>query len=61
MELLKPTVVTDGGPWARHNMPCSVCGERHAILHLNTGVFEPCGECTRAGWKTVQKKRWWKK
>lgn len=59
-ELAKIEIITDGGPWALHNFPCPVCGERAAILNLNTGVFEPCGEDRKNGWMIVQwrHKRW---
>jgi hypothetical protein len=60
MELLKPTIVTDGGPWAKHNMPCAVCSIKPAVYNLNTGVFEPCWQCQRLGWKLTLMKAWWK-
>lgn len=45
MELFQPTVITDGGPWASHNMPCAVCRKESAVLDLNTGIFHPCFTC----------------
>jgi hypothetical protein len=60
MELAKIEVVTDGGPWAEHNMPCAVCREHHAVLDLSCGVMEPCWRCQRDGWKLTRvKRRWW--
>lgn len=56
--ILTVTVVTDGGPWAKHNMPCPVCAINVAIMNLNEGIFEPCWMCTRDGWQ-LRKKRWW--
>lgn len=58
-EMLQPEIVTDGGPWAMHNMPCAVCVERKAILNLSIGVFEPCGECQSLGWETRRRRRRW--
>jgi hypothetical protein len=61
MELLKPTIVTDGGPWADHNMPCAVCHVNHAVLNLDGYAFEPCWTCQIKGWKlTLDVKKWWK-
>ena len=56
--LLEPTIITDGGPWADHNMPCAVCRALPAVLALNSGRFEPCWTCQRAGWRTVRRRRW---
>ena len=50
-ELLQPTVVTDGGPWAEHNYPCPVCVERPAVRHLSVGAYGPCDECGSKGWR----------
>ena len=59
---LHPKVVTDGGPWADHNMPCAVCWSRAAVLNLNDGVFEPCWECQRTGFKLKRpSRRQWRK
>lgn len=44
-----PTIRTDGGPWAEHNMPCAVCCLKKATLDLNTGIFQPCSPCQRRG------------
>lgn len=53
-------VWTDGGPWAKHNMPCAVCGEHWAVLHLGTGAFAPCWDCQEAGWVLIPPPvRWW--
>jgi hypothetical protein len=48
---LEVTVVTDGGPWAHHNMPCPVCQNNQAVLNMNTGVFGPCRDCEKKGWE----------
>lgn len=58
--MVEAQVFTDGGPWAMHNMPCAVCHTNKAVLHLNEGVFEPCWDCQRKGWKIEkQEKSWW--
>lgn len=55
MKLAEIEICTDGGPWAKHNYPCSVCGKYHAVLDLNTGVFQPCWACQTLGWKITKK------
>ena len=61
-EMADVEVFTDGGPWAMHNMPCSVCQRNKAVLNLNTGILEPCWECQRAGWHLVRRSRsWWRR
>ena len=57
MELFEPTIHVLG-PAANHNMPCAICRERHAVIMLNTGVFEPCWECRKTGWRTVRLPEW---
>lgn len=53
-------IVTDGGPWASHNVPCTVCGDNGAVLDLNKGVFMPCDNCKKNGWSlALLKKHWW--
>lgn len=55
-------VRSDGGPWAVHNQPCAVCGERKAVLDLNLGVFTPCWPCMEKGWDLkCSRPRWWQK
>ena len=54
MKLANIKVVTDGGPWAEHNMPCSKCGKKKAIMQLWDGTFQPCRDCQREGWKLVK-------
>jgi len=62
MEMLKIEVNTFGGaPFADHNMPCAVCGEKKAVLELWCGRFQPCWECQRKGWKLRKKVVWWKR
>ena len=59
MKQLARIDIRDEGLWADHNMPCSVCGIRHAVLFLNSGVFEPCWECQDRGWRLRRKGKWW--
>ena len=47
----EPVVITDGGPWAVHDVACPVCRSRKAILDLGHGTFLPCGPCQRVGWE----------
>ena len=58
MELMKPKVTTDGGPWAEHNMPCAVRHDEPAVLDMNTGVFKPSWKAQREGWMLVKVPRW---
>jgi len=51
--LMQPTIVTDGGPWASHNMPCAVCHGNPAVLDVGSGTFAPCWFCQRQGWVLV--------
>ena len=54
MKIADIKVLTDGGPWAQHNMPCAKCGKNKAIMQLWDGTFQPCRSCQREGWKTVK-------
>lgn len=60
-EMHRPVVVTDGGPWALHDMACPVCSDQPAILNLSIGVFEPCGRCQADGWQLRRRRRWWRR
>ena len=55
LELAKIIVVTDGGPWAKHNMPCAVCGKEKAVLDLSGYYFQPCWACQKLGWELSKK------
>jgi hypothetical protein len=35
-------------------MPCSVCGKNKAILELENGRFQPCWDCQKDNWLTLQ-------
>lgn len=58
--LHQPQIFTDGGPWAMHDQACAICQERHAVLNLSCGVFEPCGQCQAAGWELSFRRRGWR-
>lgn len=60
LDLHKPVINTDGGPWADHDHACSVCRENKAILILDGWIFQPCGICQMDGWKLVKKRRWFR-
>lgn len=53
-----PVVITDGGPWAEHDMACAVCQRRKAIVDVGTSVYQPCSSCQQAGYRLVWKRRW---
>ena len=58
MKLMKPTVETDGGPWAIHDMPCAIYQDKPAVLDLNTGMFHPSWRAQEDGWMLVKVPRW---
>lgn len=45
------------GHAAEHNMPCAVCGEKHAVLEMPPGVMQPCWSCQDRGYKIRKKGR----
>lgn len=55
---LEVTLLSDGGPWAIHDMPCPVCLDCKAVVNLNGGGFAPCWSCQRAGWE-LRRRPWW--
>jgi hypothetical protein len=57
-EIHTPVIVTDGGPWAEHDMACAVCQQKKAVLDLNSGRFDPCWGCQGAGWRLAHRRRW---
>lgn len=61
MEIREPEVLTDGGPWAEHDMSCPVCGIRHSVLDLSYGVFLPCWVCQREGWQLRRSSKLWQR
>lgn len=52
--LHKP-VINDLGLVAQHDHACCVCHEKHSVLSLNTGVFQPCWTCQQSGMRVVKK------
>lgn len=60
MEVRKPEIFTDGGPWAEHDQACAICHQRKAVLILNTYVFQPCWTCQSQGYEIRRKKFWFK-
>jgi len=57
-DVLCPKIVTDGGPWAKHNMPCAVMETQHAVLELETGIFLPSWKAQKDGWMLVKVPKW---
>lgn len=37
-----------------HNMPCAVYRDKHAVLDMNTGIFQPSWQAQEAGWRLVK-------
>ena len=46
-----PIIISDGGPWATHDMACAVCHKYKAVIDVGTGVFSPCWKCQEDGWR----------
>lgn len=44
---------------ANHNYPCPVCKLNHAVYVLPTGIFEPCWDCQKKGYKIIKKNKSW--
>ena len=61
MKPMKIEIVTDGGPWAIHNMPCSQCGINKAVLEMWDETFQPCWECQKKGYATKKMPKWVKR
>lgn len=59
-DLHTPKIVTDGGPWAKHDQACAVCYRRPAVLVLDTGLFQQCWSCQSEGW-TLMRSSWLKR
>ena len=57
LPLAEITIITDGWPWAHHNMPCPVDHVDPAVLQISTCVFYPCWHAQARGWMLV-KARW---
>jgi len=57
MELFKPTF-EHMGPAMRHNFPCPICLENHAVLDMNQGIFLPCWICQKSHW-VLKRTDWW--
>jgi hypothetical protein len=39
---------------ANHNYPCPVCKVNSAVYVIPTGIFEPCWDCQKKGYKIVK-------
>lgn len=53
---LKPLAVIEidsDGLVVHHNMPCAVCGKKHAVYQTNYGIFLPCWKCQKKGYKLI--------
>ena len=57
-KLAEIKIITDGGPWATHNMPCPICMKEKAILSLHNGQFQPCWKCQKTGYITLKLPQW---
>lgn len=46
---------------ATHNYPCPVCKIDSSVYNINNGIFQPCRDCEKKGYKIVKvsKKKSW--
>ena len=59
---VRPPTIIHHGMHAEHDMPCAVCIVGHAVLHLGSGIFDPCWDCQRDGWRLVNPPpSWWRR
>ena len=65
IELADITVyIHDSMMFAIHNYPCPVCKVSSAVYIIPTGIFEPCWDCQKKGYKIVKvtkSKSWFSK
>jgi hypothetical protein len=60
VETHQPKIITDGGPWAEHDMACPVKWRegKVAVLDIGDGVFHPSWDAQREGWMTIRPPKW---
>lgn len=53
----------DSGLIVVHDYSCPVCREGKAVLHLDTGLMQPCRVCEQDGYELVKKdaRPWYKR
>lgn len=49
--------IHDSGMVSTHNMPCCICKTNHAVFVIPNGMFEPCWECQKEGYKITKMPR----
>lgn len=55
VELADITVyVHDSMMIAIHNYPCPVCKLNSAVYNMSNGIFQPCWDCKKEGYKIVK-------
>lgn len=60
VELADITVYNhDSGMICIHNHPCCICKINPSVLHTNTGIFQPCWNCQKKGYKITKKTESW--
>lgn len=53
LPLFKPTII-DHGFFAEHDLPCTICLRKPAVLEMWHGLMTPCWDCRLEGWRVVQ-------
>ena len=46
----------DSGMICTHDYSCPTCRKDKAVLHLSTGIMQPCWSCQKLGYKIVKSK-----
>lgn len=62
VELTDITVyIHDSMLLATHNYPCPVCKVNSAVYNMSNGIFQPCWDCQKKGYKIVKvtKSKYW--
>ena len=65
VELADITVyIHDSMLLATHNYPCPVCKVSSAVYNMSNGIFQPCWDCEKKGYKIIKvtkSKSWFSK
>lgn len=59
MKLTEVNIITDGGPWVKHNMHCPIMWDKEpAVFDMDQNVFLPSWKAQEDGWITVKAVGW---
>ncbi|WBF79502.1 hypothetical protein BNNNBJKE_00057 [Aeromonas phage vB_AdhM_DL] len=46
--------IHDSMMFATHDYPCPVCKVNSAVYNISNGIFQPCWDCQKTGYKIVK-------